>query len=91
MAHWWAAEIIQRKWRKEAPDIKLRQMGRYDELLNTRGNIGTLTRALAILERQDKRFVSATNNSGALELVRQTTQRKNVCFVFQLTGFVARF
>lgn len=50
MQHWWAARLLQRKWRLEASNFKLRRLGRYDELIegNKRGRASTLYRAIAV-------------------------------------------
>lgn len=55
MQHWWAARLLQRKWRLEAANFKLRRLGRYDELIegSKRGRVSTLYRAIAILDAQD--------------------------------------
>jgi hypothetical protein len=55
MQHWWAARLLQRKWRLEESNFKLRRLGRYDELIegSKKGRASTLYRAIAILDAQD--------------------------------------
>jgi hypothetical protein len=71
MAHWWAARMVQRKWRLEHQDIKLRQLARYNQLLDSAKlvEVAALHRTMRILETQSaaaKLLISSAANTNTL-------------------------